>query len=384
MSSGGDRASAWAGPIDLPGLGDPGDRGGREALLRAFEDELYGPVPSPPEVLTIRRETLAGEGAERIVVTVVEGGRRFEADAALWLPEMPDGPVPLIAGLDFVGPAGILFGDAFPLDDAARVYSRPETGAREGRLDPVLRGTSAWRWPVGMLTARGYAVLVACYGTWTPDDPAEWRNGVADLMGQKAAASGAISLWTWGIERLIDVAELVPEIDASRIAVAGHSRLGKAALWAAARDRRIGAVLANNSGAAGAAPERHRIGETLAQLADRFPHWLRPGYRDGPRDIDQHHLIGLIAPRAVYLASAEADLWADPLGSHAALRAASAAWGDDPEAWPAPDVLWRSSREIARGALGHHIRPGGHDLLPYDWSRFLDFLALQPSFAPPP
>jgi hypothetical protein len=173
---------------------------------------------------------------------------------------------------------------------------------------------------------------------------------------------------------LIDAATGVPEIDGSRIAVAGHSRLGKAALWAMACDDRISAVLANNSGCAGAAPARHPVGETLTQMAMTFPHWLRPGFDPTLLALDQHHLIACAAPRAVYIASAEDDVWADPLGSYKALQTASEAWGERPSDWRSPDSVWSRDRAFMSGSIGHHIRPGGHDLLPYDWRRFLDFL----------
>ena len=367
-------SEVWAGPFDLPPLGDISDLPTRQAEWRsAFARHLYGPRPEAPEALTVERHPLATANAERLVITVSQPRGSFTVDAALWLPLDRASPVPLICGLDFVGPAGILMSDDFPLDPAARVYSRPEFGAPDGRLTDVLRGTSAYRWPIEMMLARGYAVLASCYGSWTPDDPALWKaHGVAAGCGE--TDNGAISCWAWAISRLLDVAAELPEIDGSRVAVAGHSRLGKAALWAMACDDRIGAVLANNSGCGGAAPARHPVGETLAEMAMTFPHWLRPGFDTGLPPLDQHHLIACAAPRAVYIASAEDDVWADPLGSYQALRTAAEAWSSPSSAWDEPQVVWNQRRDLVTGRLGHHIRPGGHDLLPYDWKRFLDFL----------
>ena len=117
---------------------------------------------------------------------------------------------------------------------------------------------------------------------------------------------------------------------------------------------------------------------TLAQLQDRFPHWLRPGAQRPP-DLDQHALLALASPRAVYLAAAEDDLWADPMGSYMALVAASRAWlGADGSIWPDPAQVWTSKRQITNGPLGFHLRTGGHALLPYDWRQFLAFLARVP------
>jgi len=278
--------------------------------------------------------------------------------------------VPLICGLDFVGPAGVMPSASFPLDPNAVIYTRPEYGAKGGRMDPVLRGTSACRWPVSLLLNAGMAVMVSCYGSWVPDSADAWqKHGVYPLLNCAAAypQSGAIALWAWAIQRLLDVAGTLGEIDVDNIYVAGHSRLGKAALWAAAQDERIAAVFANNSGCAGAAPAAHLEGETVAQMAQAFPHWLIQKRTPGGGDADQQHLLALIAPRKTYIACAEGDLWADPAGSYFAVQAASG------ENWP-PLSEGLSGRQINRPPFGYHLRPGGHDLRPYDWQQFLAFL----------
>ena len=359
----------FAGPVLLPPLGDLSDLPARQDEWRAaFADTLYGPVPPPPDALEVRAEPLAGTSARRIILDFRVASRRFCVDAALWRPTQ-DGPAPLIAGLEFTGPLGILTGQAFPLDPDARVYTRPELGASGGRLHDVLRGTAAHRWPVEYLTARGYAVLVSCYGSWVPDDAETWTElGLMPLIDHDTRA---ISLWAWAIHRLIDAAGQLGDLDTGNVIVAGHSRLGKAALWAAANDTRIGAVMANNAGCGGTAPARHPRGETLTDMANAFPHWIRPG--PDPRPVDQHQLIACIAPRKVYVASAEQDVWADPVGSYIALQAASAAWSGTTD-WPSPESMWQGRSLPYHAAIGHHIRPGGHDMLPHDWHRFLTFL----------
>ena len=232
--------------------------------------------------------------------------RQFDVEAALWLPPGEAGPFPLICGLDFLGPVGIFSSPDFPIDPNARVSSQAIYGGRRNMLAETMRGVGAYRWPIDLLHRAGFAVLVSCYGSWVPDDVDDWNTyGVAPLLDQAAdTAPGAISLWAWSIHRLLDAAATIERIDMTRICVAGHSRLGKAALWAAANDLRIGAVLANNSGCGGAAPSAHPVGETLAQMKERFPHWTVP-YKQpqaGDLPLDQHHLMALIAPRAVYLA----------------------------------------------------------------------------------
>jgi hypothetical protein len=231
-----------------------------------------------------------------------------------------------------------------------------------------------------MMLDAGYAVLISCYGSWVPDDADGWKtHGLYPFLGcEDASPTGAITLWAWALRRLLDLAATCDEIDSSDIAVAGHSRLGKAALWAAANDVRIKAVFANQSGCGGAAPAAHPVGETLAQMAERFPHWTIPSsHSAADLTFDQHHLLSLIAPRAVYLAGARADLWSDPIGSFAALQEAASFWQTDRVVdwvWPLAQETWQSCGPVRNGPLGYHLRPGGHDLLPYDWRQFLEFL----------
>ena len=358
----------------MPGIGSPdAARAAKAGWRDRFANELYGPLPQPPLSVSTLRQPLLDQGAERLVIELETSIGKFRTDACLWLPDTQDKPVPLICGLDFAGPIGVLSSDSFPLDPTARAYTRPDLGARGGRLTDSLRGTTSYRWPVDLMHRNGYALLISCYGSWTPDDPHLWnQQGVAAFASPQDF--GAISCWAWAISRLIDVANGLPEIDTSRIAAVGHSRLGKAALWASAWDDRIRTVFANNSGCAGAAPHAHPVGETLEQLRDAYPHWLRPDVDPSSTTTDQHQLLALTCPRALYIACAEDDIWADPMGTYEALRAASTAWGHDSTDWPNVEEIWQPGLQTSPPPLGYHIRPGGHDLLPYDWRQFFEFL----------
>lgn len=380
---------AYAGPVTFPplavaeGTADAEPERWRTILA----DALYGSVPPPPEALHLERHMLPS-GAERLVLTLQLSAGELQVDAALFRPttrgSLPaSGPSPLICGLDFIGLAGLLTDTTFPLDPRAIVLPRPELGACDGRLSDTHRGTSAGSWPIPLLTGAGFAVLVSCYGSWVPDNATAYPSiGVKSLIREPC---GAISLWAWALSRLIDAAATLPDINTDGVVVAGHSRLGKAALWAAANDQRIVATFANNSGAAGAAPRCHPVGETLAQLRNRFPHWLRPDAALDAEGVDQHLLLAALAPRALYLAEAAGDLWADPMGSYMALAAASRAWPEGgwpegaPHIWPTPRTVWDENGQVMNGPLGYHLRPGGHALLPHDWRMFLRFLGQVPA-----
>ena len=347
----------------------------RRRLLALFAAHLYGPIPPAPDRLEAQR--LAGPDYQRLEIAIEVDGRWFAVDAALWLPD-GHGPAPLIVGLDFLGPIGVLEDASFPLDRAARIDSRDLTV-----LDATLRGRDANRWPLELIRAAGFGLLLSCYGSWVPDDPATWRDhGLVPLL-RSSPGTGAIGLWAWALARLVDAALTLPEVDATRVHLVGHSRLGKAALWAAASDERVAGVIANNSGCAGAALRHNPGGETLVQLIARYPHWLTPSLADDPDPaalpIDQHELLACIAPRRLYVASASEDHWADPKGEYLALAAAAPAWN---LALPPLPEVWRHGAELRAGALAWHLRDGGHDLTPWDWRRFLPHLASRWGRAP--
>ena len=158
----------------------------------------------------------------------------------------------------------------------------------------------------------------------------------------------------------------------------GHSRGGKAALWAGAEDERFALVVSNESGEGGAALSRRQFGETVERLTTTFPHWFAANYsgfarREDALPIDQHMLLALVAPRLLYVASADEDLWSDPRGEFLSLAGASPVyglWGDRairPGDMPALD------RPLVVDRRAYHVRSGGHNLTPYDWDRFADF-----------
>jgi hypothetical protein len=238
-------------------------------------------------------------------------------------------------------------------------------------------------WPVETIVRRGYATASFHTKHVDPDRADGYAEGIRALLDDPEADPAtrwrSLSAWGWAASRVLDYAAKQPGIDGDRAAVVGHSRGGKTALWAAAEDDRFDIAYSNDSGCGGAALSRRRFGETVARITSSFPHWFTDrfagyGGREDDLPIDQHQLIGLIAPRSVYVASADEDLWADPRGEYASLVAAAPVFrlhGLDSIDQPTMPAL---DQPRHRGATGYHIRGGKHNLTDQDWGYFLDFV----------
>ena len=332
----------------------------RAEILDLFRTNVYGRSPGRPEHLAfsvVEENPVAMDGAatlRRIAISSRQGERSHHFTLTLFLPNKPSRPVPVFL----------------------LINNRPPSNT-----DPTRKEKSGF-WPAEQVIARGYGIAAFHYAELAPDDAKTYRDGVITFFDDGSAASksytwGALAAWGWGASRAMDYFETEPRVDKAHVAVVGHSRGGKAALWAGAEDERFAMVVSNESGEGGAALSRRNFGETIERINTSFPHWFTATYktfngRAAELPVDQHMLMTLSAPRALYVASADEDLWSDPRGEFLALAATSpvfALWGDPairPEDMPALDT------PVVVGRRGYHVRTGGHNLTPYDWDRFMN------------
>jgi hypothetical protein len=362
----------------------------RGHIRRLFEDHVYGRMPTETIPMTadpFDEGTSLGGAARRRQTRLSFGDATGQdvgpwMDLLLYLPADASGPVPVFLGLNFGGNHTVQADSAIRLSPS---WMRPKgDGVVDHRATEAARGTAASRWPVDAILARGYGVATIYYGDIDPDYDDGYANGVHPLFyreGQTAPEAhewGSIGAWAWGLSRALDHLLACDDVDGQRVAVMGHSRLGKTALWAGACDERFALTISNDSGCGGAALARRRFGETVGRINTTFPHWFCDHHRtyDEREDdlpVDQHELIALMAPRPVYVASAIDDQWADPRGEFLGARHAGSVFEllgrTGLNAEDMPDV----NQPLLDGAVGYHVRTGGHDVTEWDWQRFMDF-----------
>ncbi len=363
----------------------------RPKVLELFREHVYGRSPGRPcgmkfETLSVDGQALDGAAMRkevRVLFNGSEGGPSM--DILLYVPRNAKGPVPAFVGLNFAGNHSV---DADPGIRLSTRWMRPDRANKKSvnhRAPETSRGLSASRWPIATIVARGYALATIYCGDIDPDFHDEFRNGVHVLDGGKPRRPdswGTIAAWAWGLSRALDYFEVDEAVDHRRVAVLGHSRLGKTALWAGAQDERFALVISNNSGCGGAALSSRRFGETVGRINKSFPHWFCERFRDyndneDALPVDQHMLIALCAPRPVYVASAVKDRWADPRGEFLAAKHAEPVYrllgtegfGADSSATADLPAVDRP----VMGRIGYHIRSGGHDVKLWDWERYLEF-----------
>ncbi len=364
----------------------------RLELLELFSREVYGRTPAGRpagmhwETTSVDRAALGGK-AVRKEITVWFTARKDGPKMHLLVYQPPGDakarrPWPAFLGYNYYGNQCV---NADPGITLSRAWMRtnPEFKVVDNRATEGTRGVHASRWNVETVVARGYATATVYYGDVCEDRPEGLGRDVGALFNTGGVeerapdAWGSIGIWAWGLSRALDVLAADPEIDASRVAVHGHSRLGKTALWAGAQDERFAMVISNNSGSGGAALSMRVYGENVERINTSFPFWFARHFRaynrrEAALPVDQHQLIALVAPRAVHVASAEDDRWADPRGEFLAALHAGPVYALHGRRGLGAAAMPAVNEPLFGDGVAYHIRTGKHDIMPYDWARYLD------------
>jgi len=332
----------------------------RPEILRLFEDHVYGQVPKDFDDIKFKvtnqdKKAMNGKATlKEVVITVTRNNKSVTMNLLMFTPNKVKKPVPMFLVINHRGI----------------------------KTMDVTRQNKDGFWPAEQVIEAGYGISGFDVIDVSPDDKVKFTEGILDKLypEQLEMNNGmrGLGAWGWGATRAIDYFEKDKSVDATKIISVGHSRGGKSSLWFGVQDERVAITISNESGNSGAALSRRNFGETVERITTNFPYWFCPNYRQYANNednlpVDQHMLIALIAPRAVYVASAAKDLWADPKGQYLALKEAQPVFNLYGIETNLPEKMPEVNQQIIRPHMGFHNREGKHNMTPYDWQQFIRF-----------
>ena len=355
-------------------------------LKSLIQHYMYGQIP-PAVAISWHLDRVdphfLGEKATKKEVKITLGSTGSAIHLLLVVPNQRTGPAPAFLGPNFHGNHAVSDDPTIALPAAWMPPGAP--GVEENRATDAGRGKQADVWSIEKVIDRGYALATFYCGDVAPDHPGHADGIFPHFAYARGAAGnsrgldefGAVAAWAWGLSRALDYLERDGDVDRTRVAVVGHSRLGKAALLAGAFDDRFALTIGHQAGCGGSAPSRGKVGEQVKQINDRFPHWFDGEFKKCNEQVDrlpfdQNGLLALAAPRPLLLTNGTLDTWANPEGQFDVLKAADGVYslmgvkGLGDQAMPPPGKL-------VGDRLAYHIRPGKHAMTPDDWETFLAF-----------
>jgi hypothetical protein len=353
----------------------------RPELKKLFQHYMYGYAPPPPAKIdyTVERvdpKALGGKATLKEITIALAGADGPKIHVLLVVPNKRTGPAPVFVGINFNGNHAALDDPKIRLSTA---WMPNRKGVKDNRATDEGRGTEVDVWAIEQTIDKGYGVATFYAGDVDPDRT-DVREGVQRFFGPKQPGEhdwGTIMAWAWGIQRVVDYLVTDRDVDAQRIIVVGHSRMGKTALLAGAFDERIAVIIPHQAGMGGSAPSRGTVGEPIKRINTAFPHWFNGAYKrfnDQPEKLpfDQNALVALCAPRPVLFSNAVEDTWANPGGQFEVLLAADPVYrllGVEGLAVKKAPPLG----ELVNSRLGYWVRAGNHSMTREDWRIFVDF-----------
>lgn len=330
----------------------------RPEILELFTTQVYGGIPNTPyqmEFKIIKEDPVVMNGAatlKLVDITITANTKSLTIHLGLFIPNKEKKPVP-----------------TFLL-----ICNRPPSV----NIDFTREKKSEF-WPAEEIIARGYATAAFYNGDVDPDNYDEFKNGIHGLLdtNRNNESWGTLAAWAWGASRCLDYLATDKAIAADKVAVIGHSRGGKTALWAGAVDKRFAMVCCNEAGCGGSSLARRKYGETIERINKAMPHWFCTNYkaysnRENEMPFDMHMLMALIAPRALYVAAADEDLWADPKGQYLALYNSLSVFQLYNKRTRFPEFMPSINTPVRSKNVAYHVREGAHNLILKDWNFYMD------------
>lgn len=331
----------------------------RTELLSLFAYEVYGQVPSDFDKISFEEKEVPTHPYEsfsqmwKTQIKVERSGNESRIELTIFKPKQSQEPLPVVLLIS------------------------------HRKVSELIENVEDYFFAIEEIVSKGFAAAVFDVEDVSPDDKGRFSQGILEKLYpeqlQRSDGMRGLGAWAWGAMRAMDYFESKSEFDTKNSMLVGHSRGGKAALWAGANDNRWSITVSNESGCGGAALSKRKYGETIERINTTFPFWFTDNFKkyNGNEEsltLDQHMLLSLIAPRGLYVASSKDDQWADPKGEYLSLLNASRVY----------EELYGVSQELPKSFnpevntlhlenIGYHLREGEHDLSIYDWKRFLDF-----------
>lgn len=331
----------------------------RNQILKLFEDNVYGQVPKDFDkiewnVVNVNENAMDGRAIlKEVDITVFRNKEEVTIRMVMFTPSNIEKQVPTFLVINHRGM----------------------------KTMDVTRENKDGFWPAELVIEAGYGIAGFDVIDVSPDNYQTFTQGVFQLYPEQLKMNNgmaALGAWGWGASRVIDYFEQDVSVDAQKVIVVGHSRGGKASLWFGAQDQRVAMVVSNESGNSGAAISRRNFGETVERITGQFPYWFCRNYvkyanNENELPVDQHMLLSLIAPRAVYIGVADEDLWTDPHGQYLALLEAQPAFNLFGIKTNFSSTFPGLNQQIIQPHMGFHRREGKHNMTPIDWQKFIRF-----------
>lgn len=357
----------------------------RPEIIALLKKEFYGVMPGKPkrmrfDVFDLDTSAMGGTAIRKqIKVTFDANVDSVFMDILMYIPKKLRHKAPVIVGLNFGGNQEVTTDSAVKITHSW--VPKKAAGAINHHATSASRGVASSVWPIDKMLAEGFASATVYYGDIDPDYDDD-HNAVQSLypeLQNRQDNFSSVGAWAWGLSRVMDYLETDPDIGKKEVVLTGLSRLGKAAIWAGATDERFAMLISTESGKGGDALFQRQFGESVDRINKVFPQWFCHNFgkyagKINEMPFDQHEVLALMAPRPLYVGSAEEDLNEDPKGEFLALKATEPVYrlygfpGLPTEKMPAVN------QAIHGVQLAYHLREGKHGITSFDWENYFEFI----------